>query len=167
MAKIYDLKKFNPDEFLNKLAFGTLKEEDYKKMSNEELLDIMKRSPEFANFVFPDTWYDKYKLPNKECMNMKEFLKESPWMKKNYRWYEGKTIDIPAKPGGVRPILDVEPVKMEVLTGVNMFSDAPAPIEWDSYQPDTKGQSASLHPQGSEQTLEDSKESSETKTLRL
>ena len=155
MAKIYDIKQFNPEEFMKQLAFGTLSEEDYKKMSNEELLEVLKGSPEFTNFVFPDTWYDKYKLPNKECMNMKEFLKESPWTKKNYRWYTGKVEDIPAKPGGVRPLIESEPVKVEVLAGVNMFSDAPT------------NQSASLHLQDSEQTLEGSKESSETKILRL
>ena len=155
MAKIYDMKQFDTKEFFNQLAFGPVQEADYKSMTDEQLLEVLRKSPDFKNLAMPNSWYSKFDLPNKECMNMKEFLKESPWMKKSYAFYTGKIEDIPAKPGGVRPLIETEPVKVEVLAGVNMFSDAPT------------NQSVSLHPQDSEQTLEDSKESSETKTLRL
>jgi len=156
MAKIYDIKQFNVDDFLGKVVYGSVKEEEYKTMTDEELLQIMRTSPEFANFAFPNSWYGKFDLPNKECRNMKEFLKESPWMKKSYALYTGKIEDVPAKPGGNRPLLESEPVKVEVLAGVNMFSDAPT------------NQTASLSEKDSEQNSESHPITDEpTKTLRL
>lgn len=157
MAKIYDINQFNMQDIMKNLAFGPMKEEDYKKLTDEELLEMLRKSSDFTKLAFPNSWYGKFDLPNKECMNMKEYLKESPWMRKNYSLYTGKIENIPAKPGGNRPMIETEPVKVEVLTGVNMFSDAS----------DSTDQTASLHPQDSEQTLEGSTESNATKILRL
>lgn len=106
--------------FANK--FNTPQEvKDYKKMTEEELLAELKASPDFAKFVFPNEWYSKYDLPPKECRNMKEFLQEAPWLK-TYSYNVVGKIDIPAKPGGLRPILPAPEVPQLVVTQ-NTFSD--------------------------------------------
>lgn len=94
---------------------------DWKKMTEQELLEELKKLPDFDKFVYPDNWYEKYKLPNKECMNMKEFINEGPWMKKFSHNYIGQSW-IEAKPGGNRAILPAPEVP--TLTVIqNSFSD--------------------------------------------
>lgn len=108
----------------------TEKTGDYKKMTDEELLAILRKSPDFNKLVFPNSWYSKYtqELPLKECMNMKEFLTESPWMKRHQYSYTGKIEDIEPKPGGNRPILDAPEIP-QVVVIQNSFSDAEGPKE--------------------------------------
>lgn len=95
---------------------------DYSKMTEEELLAELKKSPHFDKMVFPNAWYSKYDLPEKKCMNPKEYIKESPWMKTSQHYYI-KREDIPAKPGGVRPVLPAPEVPVVTLLQ-NSFSDA-------------------------------------------
>lgn len=97
---------------------------DYKSMTNEELLAVLKKSPDFEKFVFPNDWYSKYELPEKKCMDMKQFLKEAPWMRTAMNYYVGKE-DKEAKPGGNRPILPAPEVPTVTLLQ-NSFSDNPA-----------------------------------------
>lgn len=122
-VKMTELPKFNYSNFLTIPDFFGLEKKDYSKMTEEELLEELKKSEVFDKLVFPNSWYDKYELPEKKCQNMKEFIAESAWMKRSYNYYIEK-MDIPAKPGGNRPILEIEPVKAEVLLE-NSFSDAP------------------------------------------
>lgn len=96
---------------------------DHSKLSNEELLEILKQSPDFDKLVFPNSWYSKYSLPEKKCRDMKEFIAESPWRKTHQHWYVEKK-EIPAQPGGLRPILP--PPEVPTVTLIqNSFSDAP------------------------------------------
>ena len=98
-------------------------DKDYKSMSNEQLIEELKGASDFEKFVFPNSWYSKYDLPEKTCMDMRTFLRESPWMKTSQHYYIEKK-DIPAKPGGNRPVLP--PIEVPALTVVqNSFSDAP------------------------------------------
>ena len=103
---------------------------DYSKLTEEELLEELKKSADFDKMVFPNSWYSKYDLPEKKCLNMKEYLKESPWMKTAHHWYIGKQ-EIEAKPGGLRPILPAPEIPVE-LKQINMFSDA---VENEIYSP--------------------------------
>jgi hypothetical protein len=95
---------------------------DYSKLTDDELLAELKRSPDFDKMVFPNAWYSKYDLPEKTCMNPKEFIALSPWTKKTLHNYIKQEI-IPAKPGGVRPVLPAPEIPMEVLQQ-NSYSDA-------------------------------------------
>jgi len=130
MFKIYSPDKYQNDleKYISHVYNGFLNEEDCKKMTDEELLQVLKQSPEFNKLVFPNSWYKKFELPKKECMNMKEFLAESPWQKKHLHFYTGKVEQIEAKPGGNRPILDVQEAPMTILLQ-NSFSDAEGPKE--------------------------------------
>lgn len=135
---------------------------DYSKMTEEELLEELKKSPDFEKFVYPSSWYEKYKLPLKECMNMKEYLRESPWKKSSGNFYVGKIQDISAKPGGNRPVLEVEqPPALTVIE--NHFSDGPHADE-DIV---ITNQTSSSHPQDSVQTSASSTEPNETKILQF
>lgn len=96
---------------------------DYASMTDEQLLEELKKSPDFDKFVLPNSWYSKFELPEKKCMNMKEFLQESPWTKRTSYNYVGKE-DIPAKPGGNRPLLPAPEVPTLTLLE-NNFSDNP------------------------------------------
>lgn len=95
----------------------------YKSLTEQQLLEELKRSPDFDKYVLPNSWYAKYDLPKKECMDMKQFLKESPWMKRSHYTYSPKVITLEAKPGGNRPILPTPEIPIQVVQQ-NMFSDA-------------------------------------------
>ena len=96
---------------------------DPSKLSDEELLEEVKKLPEFEKLVFPNSWYSKFELPNKSCANMKEYIKESPWQKTAQNYYISHTT-IPAKPGGNRPVLPAPEVPTITLLE-NNFSDKP------------------------------------------
>lgn len=114
---VYDFKKMFGINFLT--------EEDCKKLSDEELIEILKNSSDFEKLPFPTQYYKKFPdLPEATCMNTKEYIKESPWMKKHEHFYlPSKPILIEAKPGGNRPILPAPEVPV-VTVIKNTFSDA-------------------------------------------
>lgn len=95
---------------------------NWKKMTEEELLAELKSTPDFEYFALPDSWYAKYGLPPKTCMNTKEFLRESPWLKTHQKNYIGQAW-IEAKPGGNRPVLPAPEVPTLTIIQ-NTFSDA-------------------------------------------
>lgn len=96
---------------------------DYSKMTEEELIAELKKTTDFDKLVFPNHLYSKYELPEKKCLNMKEYIQESPWMKRSHYYYVGKQ-DISAKPGGNRPILEA-PEAPTITLLENSFSDKP------------------------------------------
>lgn len=124
---------------------------DFKTMSNEELLNVLKQTPDFDRLVFPNEWYSKFQLPEKKCLNTKEFIAESPWLKRFHYNYEPKIVDIPAQPGGIRPLLPAPEVPAITMIQ-NSFSDA------------LTDQNDSLHLQVTDLSSGDSKESTETKS---
>jgi hypothetical protein len=108
---------------------------DYSKMTEEELIAELKKSSDFDKLVFPNSFYSKYELPEKKCLNMKEYLKESPWLTRSQHYYIEKK-DIPAKPGGNRPILEAPEVPAITLLE-NNFSDKPTTETETSNQQET------------------------------
>jgi hypothetical protein len=100
-----------------------IEKKDYTAMSSEELYAEIKKLPEAKELVLPNSWYEKFDLPPKECRNMKEFLAESPWKKRSGHMYVGNVETIPAKPGGNRPTIETTPTVAEVLIQ-NSYSDA-------------------------------------------
>lgn len=120
--EIQNFKEMFP--WLNVLSESSKPYTDY---TDEELLDVLQRHPDFQKFVFPTTWHKKFpNLPKAECSNTKEFVRESPWTKRAYHFYEngGRIENIPAKEGGVRPVLPAPEVPTMTLIE-NSFSDKP------------------------------------------
>jgi hypothetical protein len=109
-------------------TFANFKQqEDYSKLSDKELLEVLKKLPEYKELVLPNKWYKDpafaQELPEKKCRNMKEFLQEGFQMATAYKNYVEK-VEIPAKPGGNRPIIEVQEVPSMTIIE-NNFSDGP------------------------------------------
>lgn len=130
------------------------KKENYAEKTDEELLEILKKSPDFDKMVFPNHWYSKFNLPEKSCRDMKQFIQESPWLKTSHNYYVGK-VELPPKPGGLRPILPAPEVPTITMIQ-NSFSDNPKLQLTD--------QIVGEHLQDSHVSFSDSRESNETKT---
>jgi hypothetical protein len=116
--------------------YSSLLPKNYSAMTEEELLAELRATPDFEKFVYPSHWYEKHDLPLKECMNMKEFLKEASWMKSSSHSYTGKIEVIEAKPGGNRPVLEA-PEAPAITVVENHFSDATDQSE-TSHPPETQ-----------------------------
>lgn len=101
---------------------------NFSTMTDEEILAELKCSPDFDKFVFPNAWYSKFSLPEKTCQNPKEFIKESPWLKRTQHTYVSSKIEeIEAKPGGNRPLLEVPSFEVKVVP-TNQIADE-CPVE--------------------------------------
>ncbi len=99
---------------------------DYSKMTDDELLEVLKKSKDFQKLVFPAAWHKKYPdLPKAECSDTKEYIRESPWMRKFEHFYEngGRQHVIEPQPGGLRPVLPAPEVPAVTVVN-NSFSDA-------------------------------------------
>lgn len=137
--------------FANK--FNSVPEKkDYSKMSEEELLAELRGVVGFEKLVFPNEWYGKYELPLKECLNMKEYLREAPWLKSFQHNYIGKQ-DIPAKPGGNRPILPAPEVPAVVVIQ-NSFSDGESTSQTVASNPEETQQSSVCSTEANDSTLQ-------------
>ena len=121
MEKVQSQFNYIPNVDFKSLYHSISPPVDYSKMTEEELIAELKKSNDFDKLVFPNHLYAKHELPEKKCLNMKEYIKESPWTKRSHHYYTGKQ-DIPAKPGGNRPILP--PPEVPAITLLeNNFSD--------------------------------------------
>ena len=87
-------------------------EEDKRE---RELLEMLKQLPDFDRFPLPEHFYAKYSIPRPKILGLMEALRLQN--KTENLPGDGKPVEIrqPA-PGGVRPLIEVEPVKMEVLS---------------------------------------------------
>ena len=91
--------------------------EYYNGWTEEQLVAELKQSKDFHLLPIPVNWSKKYDIPFPEAANMKTYLKENHWLKCRYE--PGKEVIVinePA-PGGVRPTIDVEPVKAITVPG--------------------------------------------------
>lgn len=113
---------------------------DWKDMTDEELVEVLKHVGDFDKYAFPTGFHKKFPdLPKADCADTKAYLKESPWMKKAYAPYVGGGIlEIEAKPGGLRPLLPAPEVPQIVLQE-NSFSDKPTNQTESSDRPSSPG----------------------------
>lgn len=86
-------------------------EEDRRE---RELLETLKRLPDFDRFPLPEHFYAKYNIPRPQILGFMEALRLQS--RTENLPGDGKPVEvrIPA-PGGVRPLIEVEPVKMETI----------------------------------------------------
>lgn len=83
-------------------------------LSDEEIYNLLKDLPDFDRFPLPKYFYEKFNIPPPKILSVAEALRlqtqtfnaPGALVKTEYRE--------PA-PGGVRPLIEVEPVKIEVL----------------------------------------------------
>jgi len=86
-------------------------------LTDEQIFEQLKNLPDFDRLPLPKYFYEKFNIPLPEILTPMQAVKLSfelanapgPLIKTEYRE--------PA-PGGVRPLIEVEPVKVEVLPDV-------------------------------------------------
>lgn len=96
----------------------TAETEDYAAILEErrerQLMDTLMQLPDFDRFPLPEHFYKKYNIPKPKILGLMESLHLQN--QTDCAPGDGKPIEIrtPA-PGGVRPLIEVEPVKMEAI----------------------------------------------------
>ena len=87
-------------------------------LSDEELLKMMKESPEFKNLPLPASWFKKFNLEPVKARNFKEFLDDDAWLKTRGMQVDEKEIRKEPVPGGVRPVFPLEEIPMTITSRV-------------------------------------------------
>ena len=87
-------------------------------LSDEELLKMMKESPEFKNLPLPASWFKKFNLEPVKARNFKEFLEDDAWLKTRGMQVDEKEIRKEPVPGGVRPVFPLEEIPMTITSRV-------------------------------------------------
>jgi hypothetical protein len=84
-------------------------------LTDEEIYNQLKDLPDFDRLPLPKYFYEKFNIPPPKILTPMEAVKlafdvanaPGPLVKTEHR---------EAAPGGVRPLIEVEPVKVEVIT---------------------------------------------------
>ena len=87
-------------------------------MTDEEIFNALKELPDFDRLPLPKYFYEKFNIPPPKILTPMEALKlhEATQIAGGAPYLPPETRE-PA-PGGVRPLLEVEPVKVDVKPGV-------------------------------------------------
>jgi hypothetical protein len=84
--------------------------------SDEEIYNELKDLPEFKHLPLPRNWYAKFNIPVPEPVSFQKFAMERRWLEHKYDENVVYEVRNEPAPGGVRPILEVEPVPVEIIT---------------------------------------------------
>lgn len=82
-----------------------------------EIVAELKRLPDFVMYPIPQHWYKKYDIAPRKPFNFKEFVESGEWYKSHFNPAVEREIRTEPAPGGVRPVLEIEPVKAETVSG--------------------------------------------------
>lgn len=91
---------------------------EMEERKERQLLDELMKLPDFDRFPLPEHFYAKYNIPKPKILTLMEALKLQS--RTDCAPGDGKPLEIrkPA-PGGVRPLIQIEPIKMEVIKKEN------------------------------------------------
>lgn len=79
-----------------------------------ELIEMLKKLPDFERYPLPKYMYTKYNIPEPKIMSLMESLRHYDYIQ---NLPGDGTLEIrPPAPGGVRPLLEVKPLEIEVKT---------------------------------------------------
>jgi hypothetical protein len=81
----------------------------------DELYNALKDLPDFDRLPLPESWYKKYNLRRPEPVDFKTFAMERRWLAHKYDSDLTFEIRKEPAPGGVRPILESEPIPVEII----------------------------------------------------
>ena len=88
-----------------------MREEDKRE---RELMDTLMKLPDFDRMPLPEHFYAKYNIPKPKIIGLMESLRLQT--QTDGAPGDGRPIEIrKPSPGGVRPLIQVDAVKMEVL----------------------------------------------------
>jgi hypothetical protein len=96
----------------------TVETEDYAAILEErkerQLMETLMQLPDFDRYPLPEHFYAKYNIPKPRILSLMEALHLQT--RTECAPGDGRPIEIRAPaPGGVRPLIEVEPVKMEAI----------------------------------------------------
>ena len=94
--------------------FRMLENQDEQDRRERQLVETLMTLPDFDRFPLPEHFYAKYNIPKPKILGLMEALRLQN--RTECSPGDGRPIEI-RKPadGGVRPLIEVEAVKMEVI----------------------------------------------------
>ena len=84
--------------------------------SDEELYEELKHLPDFKHLPLPKHWYQKFNIPAPRPVSFQTFAMERRWLEHKYDDNVDYEVRNEPVPGGVRPVLEAEPVPVIVET---------------------------------------------------
>lgn len=109
-------------------------------LTDEQIYEMLKDLPDFDRLPLPKYFYEKFNIPPPEILTPMKALNlmyqtanaPGPLVKTEYR--------DPA-PGGIRPLIEVEPLKIEVKPGVSIEDALETEVNSTSEGRDTQAES--------------------------
>ena len=100
-------------------------------LTDEEIYDLLKNLPDFDRLPLPKYFYEKFAIPLPEILTPMQAIKlatntanaPGPLVKTEFR-------DV--APGGVRPLLESEPLKIEVKSNTTIEDAIETPVNQES-----------------------------------
>jgi len=102
--------------------------------TDEELYEAIKDMPDFQKFPLPEHWYKKFNIEKPLPKTFQDFALGRDWLQ--HKFDENITYEVRTEPapGGVRPIIESEPIPVEIITrdltnGTSPDTSSPPQIE--------------------------------------
>ena len=102
--------------------------------TDEELYEEIKNLPYFKHLPLPNKWYDMFNIPRPEPVSFQDYALGRKWLE--HKFDENITYEVRTEPapGGVRPIIESEPIPVEIITkdltnGTSPDTSSPPQIE--------------------------------------
>jgi hypothetical protein len=85
-------------------------------LTDEELYEGVKDLPYFKHLPLPDHWYKKFNIPKPQPVSFQTFAMERRWLEHKFDNDIVYEVRSEPAPGGVRPIIEVEPTPVIIET---------------------------------------------------
>lgn len=93
--------------------------------TDEELYETLKDMPDFQKFPLPEHWYKKFNIEKPLAKTFQEFALGRDWLQHKFDSDITYEIRTEPAPGGVRPIIESEPIPVEIVTKEFTHGTAP------------------------------------------
>ena len=92
--------------------------DDYKHLSEAELVAIIMSLPDAASYPLPAKLYKKYGIKPAEAVSFRDYAESQVWLKRKYEEKQLPPLEIKPEelPAEVLPYVEVAPPKVEVVT---------------------------------------------------
>jgi hypothetical protein len=100
-------------------------------LSDEEIYDLLKNLPDFDRLPLPKYFYEKFNIPLPEILTPMQAINLAT-KTANAPGPLVKTEVRDVAPGGVRPLLESEPLKIEVKSNTTIEDAIETPVNQES-----------------------------------
>lgn len=89
---------------------------DYSKMTEQELMEILKMLPDVDCYAFPASFYKRYDLKPVAPVSFKEYAKSNVWITRQLeeKDFPATILTLDDLPKEVKPYVEVEPVRVDI-----------------------------------------------------